>query len=229
MVDFQDWRPYRSPMRTPIAIRITSIGIGLLIVLGVTTPASAAHGGLTPSQLKALTNKVNQAKKLTFEAVYKSVGLGNSASVTIAQAPPKSIFSAAGGVVVDTGTKTYYCSKSGAVDECLSAGSTNPFLGIEQLFSPTAALAAFSTAQEGLVSRSLGIKLSESSASFAGQASTCVTVSVKGKSTKYCVTKQGVLAYSGSGSQYFELTKLVKSPPASLFQLPAGATTVTLP
>jgi hypothetical protein len=216
-------------MRAPIALRITSIGVGLLLVLGLATPASAAHGGLTPSQLKALTNKVNQAKKLTFEAVYKSVGLGNSASVTLAQSPPKSLFSTSGGVVVDTGTKTYYCSSGGGTDECLSASGTNPFLGIEQLFSPTAALAAFSTAKEGLVSRALGIKLSESTASIAGQASTCVTVSVKGKASKYCVTKQGVLAYSGSGGQYFELTKFVKSPPASLFQLPAGATTVTLP
>ncbi len=217
-------------MRAPVAIRITSIGVGLLIVLGLATPASAAHGGLTPKQLKALTNKVNQAKKLTFEAVYKSVGLGNTSSVTIAQSPPKSVFSTSGGVVVDTGTKTYYCtSGSGGSDQCVSTAGANPFIGIEDLFSPTAALAAFSTAQEGLVSRSLGIKLSESTASIAGQASTCVTVSVKGKASKYCVTKQGVLAYSGAGGQYFELTKFVKSPPASLFQLPAGATTVTLP
>jgi hypothetical protein len=85
VIDFEDRRPYRSPMRAQIAIRITSIGVGLLIVLGLAAPASAAHRGLTPSQLKALTNKVNQAKKLTFEAVYKSVGLGNSSSVTIAQ------------------------------------------------------------------------------------------------------------------------------------------------
>jgi hypothetical protein len=216
-------------MRTPVAFRIAAVGAGLLIVLGLATPAGAAHGKLTPSQLKALTNKVNSSKKLSFEAVYKSVGLGNDASVTIAQAPPKSLFSTTSGVVVDTGSKTYYCSSSGSTDQCLSAGTTNPFIGIEDIFSPAAALAAFSEAKEGLVSKALGIKLSESSATIAGQASTCVTVSVKGKADKYCVTKQGVLAYSGSGSEYFELTKYLKSPPSSLFQLPAGATTVTLP
>ena len=216
-------------MRTPIAIRVASVGAGLLVVLGMAAPAGASHAKLTPAQLKALTSKVNSAKKLSFEAVYKSVGLGNNASVTIAQAPPKSLFSTTSGLVVDTGDKTYYCSASGGSDQCLSAGTSNPFVGIEDIFSPAAALAAFSEAKEGLVDRALGIKLSESNATIAGQASTCVTVTVKGKPDKYCVTKQGVLAYSGSGGQYFELTKYVKTPPSSLFQLPAGATTVTLP
>lgn len=216
-------------MRTTVAVRIASVGAGLLMVFGMATPAGASHGKLTPAQLKALTNKVNSSKKLSFEAVYKSVGLGSDASVTIAQAPPKSLFSTTGGVVVNTGSKTYYCSTSGGAEQCLAAGTSNPFVGIEDIFSPAAALAAFSDAKEGLVDRALGIKLSESSATIAGQASTCVTVTVKGKADKYCVTKQGVLAYSGSGGQYFELTKYVKSPPSSLFQLPAGATTVTLP
>ena len=71
--------------------------------------------------------------------------------------------------------------------------------------------------------------MSSTSASFAGQSATCVTVTSQGKSGKYCVTKQGILAYAGSSSGYFQLTKFTSSPPASLFQLPAGATTVTIP
>jgi hypothetical protein len=45
------------------------------------------------------------------------------------------------------------------------------------------------------------------------------------------VTKQGLLSYasSTSGSGYFELTKYQSKPPASLFALPAEATTQTLP
>jgi len=45
------------------------------------------------------------------------------------------------------------------------------------------------------------------------------------------VTKQGILSYSGSASSssYFELTKYSSKPPASLFSLPTGATTETLP
>ena len=79
------------------------------------------------------------------------------------------------------------------------------------------------------MSRLLGIKVSSSSASFAGQSSTCVTVNVHGKGGKYCVTKKGLLSYSGSGANYFELTKYSATPPSSLFNLPAGATTETLP
>ena len=71
--------------------------------------------------------------------------------------------------------------------------------------------------------------MSASSATFAGQSATCVSVTAQGKAGKYCVTKQGILAYAGTSSGYFELTKFVASPPASLFQLPAGATTVTIP
>ena len=55
-------------------------------------------------------------------------------------------------------------------------------------------------------------------------------VTVRGKTGKYCVTKQGLLSYSGSSkSSYFELTKYSSKPPASLFTLPAGATTADAP
>ena len=92
------------------------------------------------------------------------------------------------------------------------------------------ALGALAEAKEGLVSKLLGIKVSSSSASYAGQPSTCLTVSVHGKGGKYCVTKQGLLSYSGSSSSdYFQMTKYSSKPPASLFTLPAGATTVTVP
>lgn len=80
------------------------------------------------------------------------------------------------------------------------------------------------------MSRLLGIMVSSSSATYAGQPSTCVTVSVRGKGGKYCVTRQGILSYSGSSpTSYFELTRFSSSPPSSLFTPPSGATTVTLP
>lgn len=44
------------------------------------------------------------------------------------------------------------------------------------------------------------------------------------------MTKQGLLAYSGSSkTNYFEMTKYSSKPPSNLFVLPAGATTQTLP
>ena len=104
-------------------------------------------------------------------------------------------------------------------------------LGLESFFSPTIALTLFSEAKNAAIAHALGIKVSSSSATFAGQPSTCVSVSVKGKASKYCVTKQGILSYSGSpsSSSYFQLTKYSSKPPASLFAVPAGATITTLP
>lgn len=210
-------------------VRTAAVGAGLLMVVGLATPALASSGRLSQSQLKALANRVSQSKKLTFEATYRTLGLGNNETVVIAQAPPKSLLSIASGLVVDTGTKTYYCTSNGGNDSCVAAGTADPFLGIEEIFSPAATLAAFAQAKEGLVSRSLGIKTIESSATIAGQASTCITVTVKGTADRYCVTKQGVLSYSGSRGDYFELTKYSASPRASLFRLPAGSYVAPLP
>ena len=128
----------------------------------------------------------------------------------------------------NSGTSTT-TTTSKASQQCLSVKGANPLLGVENLFSPSVALGALAEAKQGLVSRLLGIKVSSSSASFAGQPSTCVTVTVRGKGGKYCVTKQGILSYSGNSSSYFKLTKYSSKPPSSLFSLPAGATTQTLP
>ena len=120
-------------------------------------------------------------------------------------------------------------SKAGT--NCLSVKGANPLLGLETAFGPATTLSALAEAKQGLVSRLLGIKVSSSTVTFAGQPSTCVTVTVRGHGGKYCVTNHGILSYSGSSnsSSYFELTKYSSSPPASLFSLPAGATTATLP
>jgi hypothetical protein len=114
---------------------------------------------------------------------------------------------------------------------CVASKGSNPLLGLESFFSPTAALTLFSEAKDAAVARALGIKVSSSSATFAGQPSTCLSATVKGKSSKYCVTKQGILSYAGSStsSSYFKLTKYSSKPPASLFAVPAGATITTLP
>ena len=75
------------------------------------------------------------------------------------------------------------------------------------------------------IARAYGIKVTTSTATFAGQPATCISATVRGKSGKYCVTNQGILAYVGSnGSSVFKMTKYSSKPSASLFKLPAGAT-----
>jgi hypothetical protein len=219
-------------MRTRIAVGVLLASALATLALGAMPAGAKAIKApkISANFLKQLSGDLSKGKKITFDAVYKSVSNGGTTeTITIAQAPPKSDFSTGNGQVVDTGSNTYYCSGSTGHETCLSAGTDNPFASIEALFSPAAALSAFSEAKEGLLEKSLGIKVSSSSVTIGGQASTCVSVTEHGSTGKYCVTKQGVLTYSGANNSYFELTKYSSSPPASLFQLPAGATTETLP
>jgi len=229
---------------------MVALGLLVLLVLLVLPALPASGRSISPANLNALTNSINHGRTLTYDAQYTSVSNGQKSTITIAQAPPKSIFTSSGSSVVDNGKTTYYCSantgstsnsgnsgNSGSTttatshptEQCLAEKGVNPLVGLEDIFSPAVALGALAEAREGLVSKLLGIKVSSSTATFAGQPSTCVTLNVRGKGARYCVTKQGILSYSGSSSDYFELTTFTSKPPASLFTLPAGATTATLP
>jgi hypothetical protein len=85
-------------------------------------------------------------------------------------------------------------------------------------------------AKASAVAHAYGIKLTTSTQKFAGQTATCISATVRGQTGKYCVTNQGLLAYiGGSGGSTFKMTKYSSKPSASLFQLPANATTVTIP
>jgi hypothetical protein len=238
---------YRAAMRTRLLTLAAVLGLAVVVLPAL--PASAKT--LTPSQLKALQNSLNSGKKLTYSATYVAVNGSQRQTITIAQAPPKSDFSTSSGSAIDTGKATYFCStsssssssgstgnsstiSSGGKEQCISEGGTNPLLGLQDLFSPSAAVAALSEAREGAVARALGIKVVSSSGNYGGQSATCVTVSERGKgSGKYCVTKAGILAYASTAnnasSNYFELTKYSSKPASSLFSLPAGATTATIP
>jgi hypothetical protein len=208
-------------------LSLAALGVALSAVFPA-LPADAR--GVSAANLKALTNSINRAKNLTYTATYTSVANGQTTTVTIAQAPPQSNFSTPTGSIINDGKSTYYCSTTGGKQSCLSVSGANPLLGVENLFSPQLALGAFAEAKQGLVARARGVKVSQSSATYAGQPSTCISVTTKAGSGKYCVTKQGLLSYSGtSKGSSFQMTKYSSSPAARLFVLPAGATTVTLP
>ncbi|HXY26696.1 MAG TPA: hypothetical protein VEH82_00270 [Acidimicrobiales bacterium] len=235
-------------MRTRAALLVlASLGLGVLAVL----PALPASAKQSPFNAKALKNSINRTKNLTYEAQYSSVSSGQTETVTVAQSPPKSAFVTSSGSVVNNGKATYYCgsgsgssgnsgnsgnsgsgnsgSASSSKVSCVSTSMSNPLLGLEETFSPQVVINALRTTVSGIIARALGVKVAYSSATYAGQPSSCMTISRRGQSVKYCVTKQGILSYSGTGSAYLELSKFSTSPPASLFQLPAGATVSTLP
>jgi hypothetical protein len=125
-------------------------------------------------------------------------------------------------------TTTTKASGSGSL-QCLNQKGSSALGATANLFSAGSVLSVFSEAEQSAVARVLGIKLSSTSASYAGQPSTCITVARKGQTGKYCVTKQGLLSYSGSGKSYFKMVKYSAHPASSLFNLPAGASTVTIP
>ena len=183
-------------MRTRNFLRIGSLAV-VVTLAGAVAPGVAAAKAPSASTLKTLEKNLANTKHLTYEATYKSVSGGSTSTVTIAQAPPKTNFTSAGAEIIDTGKSTYYCSAQGGKTTCLSAGTSNPLLGLEDLFSPSAAIAAFPEVKTGLLARLAGIKATSSSATIAGQSSTCITVTARGTSGKYCVTKKGILSHGG--------------------------------
>jgi hypothetical protein len=223
-------------MRTRLAAGVVALSVGVLAVGAV--PASAALAkSVSPSQLNQLGNNLNKTSHLTFLATYQGMSGGKTLSVTIAQAPPKSSFTFASGgssgVVINNGQANYICSNQAGKETCVSegTGSANPFTAIENLFSASAAAAALTSAGAQLRAHQAGFKVLSGTTNFAGQSSTCITVTTHGNKTgKFCVTKKGILAYSGiSSTQYFQLTHYSSSPSSSLFVLPAGATIVSIP
>jgi hypothetical protein len=239
-------------MRTRVATSAVTVAVaaalGLAVVVVPALPASAK--GLTQSQINAIEKNLNHGKKLTFSATYTAVNGTQKSTVTIAQAPPKSDFSSGTSSVINNGKTTYICSSNGGSgstgssgntgssgggkESCITESGANPLLSLEDLFSPSVALAALNEAKSAAVARALGVHLTESSGNYAGQSATCFSVSERGKgSGKYCVTKQGILAYAttanNGSTNYFELTKYSSNPSSSLFSPPAGATTVTTP
>jgi hypothetical protein len=174
---------------------------------------------------------VQAAEKTTFKAVYTITGAGaeSNQTVTIEQSPPKSLFSTSNGSDINTGTTSYFCSTASGAATCYSTTTSNPLASLAALFSPATALTELKAAQTEAAARAAGYSASFSTQSFAGQSSTCASFATAGQSVKYCVTKQGVLAYSGSGASSFTLTSYSSSVPASDFALPSGATVVTIP
>ncbi len=236
-------------MRSRAASTVLAVAVVGALAL---VPALSASAKPSPFNVKNFKNSLNRTKNLTYEAEYTSGGSGQSSTVTIAQSPPKSAFVTSSGSVINTGNGTYYCSSgsggsgnsgnsgssgsgnsgnSGASKvTCLSTSMSNPLLGVMNAFSSQAVMDALGSIKTGIIARVLGIKVTYSSATFAGQPSNCVSISRKSSFVKYCVTKQGVLSYTGtSKSQYFKLTTYSSKPPASLFQIPSNATVNTLP
>jgi hypothetical protein len=207
------------------------------------TATTASGSSDASSKLGALTGNVKAAQKSTFEAVYTSTSGGSTSTITLAQSPPKQLFSttdASGSTtsLVNTGSTTYSCTAdSGGSATCTGIGgglAGSALTSLIGVYNGSAALSVLKAWQSSIAAHVAGVSLAFSDETIAGQHATCAHWSHGGDQTTYCVTSAGVLARvqsssGSSGGQNFELTSYTTSPPASAFTIPQNATIVTIP
>jgi len=212
------------------ATTATSSGSGATATTAAASGTGASGSSNESAKLGSIAESVKAGEQATYKAVYTYSGEGANGPITIEQAPPKSLFKTGQSEAIDTGTATYYCSTAGTVT-CISegTGSANPLAGITQLFSPQSAESAIEAAQAEAAANVAGDNISFSTQSFGGVSADCVSLTAASQTGKYCVTKDGVLAYSGTATASFQLTSYTTNVSPSDFALPAGATIQTIP
>jgi hypothetical protein len=230
-------RSCRSVRRGAVGLAVVlSVGVGLSACGGsgssstkakstsgsTAAGASASADSDAAKQIDDLTASAEGASKATFKAVYTTNGTGTSSTVTIEQKPPKSVFISGDSAVIYDGKTTYICSTSGQKTCITQSGASNPLAGIATLFSPATAITAMKQAHSAVAAKLAGYNVSFSSETFGGQASSCMTVNAQGQAGKYCVTKSGILAYSGTDASNFQLTSYSSDVPDSDFDIPTS-------
>lgn len=194
------------------------------------------------STIDQFTSSMKSATATPFQATYKTSGQ-DPATVVYAVQPPKDLAftetpsggtSSAGRVsLIVNSAGEYSCTPpaAGAPWTCqkLGKGDTitrNALLGI---YTP----GHWVTFLKGLslAAGFAGDKVTTTTMTVHGFSMNCVVfvaAGVPGKS-RICTTSQGILGYVkvAGDSTSFELTQFTTSPPASLFQLPAGAKIIT--
>jgi hypothetical protein len=243
-------------MRAVTTMTAVALLVGGLGVSGCATihkGESAVKAGRTieksvrgdQATIDSFTTSIKSSENATFEATYKTSG-ASPATVVYAVRPP------AGVAFSDTPAR--HQASSGRVDIianstgeyfCTPASASQPTAQCEKASALDKAdensLFAFYTPSHwvaflkglSLAAGFAGDKVSTSTKVLNGFTMRCVdfrATGVKGLST-ICTASQGVLGYVkvAGDSTSFELTKFTASPPAALFELPAGAKVTSLP
>jgi hypothetical protein len=140
-----------------------------------TTTASSGGGSSLASRLAAVSNSMKGAEGAPFKATYSAMANGKTETITFEQDPPRFLFGTSGGEVVDTGSTTYFCSTTGT-PSCFSSSTEDPLAALLQELSPKTYVASLQAAQAALAARTAGYNATFSTQTFAGQPSTCVTI-----------------------------------------------------
>ena len=228
-----------------VAVVVGGVGLtGCSIVSAVKKVEHNVEGNR--ATIDSFTGKMQSGQATAFAATYVTTGSA-PATIVYAVQPPKGLAftdtpSASGGsgatsvdLVVNpsgeysctppsAGSSTWTCQKLAAAN----AAAENKLFDFYTPAHWVGFLKGFS-----LVAGIAGDKVTSSSMSVNGFDMQCVDLrapGVAGTST-ICTTAQGILGYVrvASDATSFEIKSYSASPPASLFQLPPGATVVTAP
>lgn len=197
----------------------------------MSTTTSTTASGL--GAIQQLNQKVEQGQKATFLASWTSTESGKAETITIAQESGKSYMqvtsSGSSEDIISTGTETCFCTGS----SCFKESGTNPLAGVLDVYDGQEFLDTTEAFTAQAVLKAEGINLSFTSGTYAGQSSKCVDITKTGKSggtATWCVsTANGLLTHWSADGNSFSLSSYSSTPPASDFQLPKGATMVSIP
>jgi hypothetical protein len=230
------------------AVALVAGGFGLTgcgVVRAVSKVAHDVRGN--KATIDTFTSKMQSGEVTTFEATYVTTG-STPATIVYAVEPPKGLAfedTPSGGSndasvdIVVNASGEYSCSPPSASGPRSSSGWSCRKLGtadavaqnkIFDFYTPshwTTFLKGFS-----LAAGFAGDTVTSSTMTVNGFSMQCVDFrapGVAGTST-ICTTAPGILGYVNvaSGSTSFELKSYSTSPPASLFELPPGATVTTV-
>lgn len=234
-----DRRPLAGPAGSAVLVALTvaaMTGCTVARVVNNAAHAISANRGI----IQTFANQLKSGKAVPFQATYVTTG-SSPTTVTYAALPPKdAAFKEIPGTNASSGSPTvdlitnatgeYSCSttSSGASSgwSCTKLGKVNAIARnqIIDFYTPS----HWITILEGLsIAAGLaGDKVSTSTMSVNGISLNCVDFSARklGRTT-ICSTSAGILGYAkvAGNPTSFEIKSYTTSPPASDFQLPAGA------
>jgi hypothetical protein len=226
--------------RTIAFATAATVAVTATLGCGFLSAASNLAGNI--STLSDFADKITKSEHATFQATYK---LQDGTSVTVAQKPPNSATVSDKGTYVSTAEAFYLCDKEDSGWVCQkspAAGETNT--GGDPTLATTAAGDGFISAPLAVAVLTAALvvpsaHVDKSTATIAGQKSTCAKVSNLAQAQQgtesskvsdftVCITDSGVLArFAGTATDgtkaNIELTNYSGSVDDKLFQPPAGA------
>jgi hypothetical protein len=235
-----------------VALMLSSLGFaGCGVIRTVKKVEDRVESNRTT--MDAFTNKIKSGEGATFEATYVTTG-SSPATVVYAVDPPNGLVfkespSGGGGGSPGSGSRLdvivnpsgeYACtppssagsgSKSAWSCEKLPKASAADYNNILDFYTPAHWVKFLGGL--ALAAGFAGDKVTSSTMTANGFAMSCVDLvasGVAGTST-ICTTAQDILGYASFAQEAtrFEIKSYSSSPPASLFQLPPGATVTTIP